>query len=135
MYNYLQGARNKLRAYVRKRKRKEPGPELLSEVPADGSSLKDENERLRQQVQRMQEELRAARATFEAELQEAEKRHRAELKKAFHAYGPPQRDEVVKVELEALREKLLERHGKGIKILQDRHGRNKRRLWRNFLKK
>ncbi|KAH8902931.1 hypothetical protein BR93DRAFT_972265 [Coniochaeta sp. PMI_546] len=139
MQNYLQGEGNRLRRGIRKRKREEPEsePETDSETELHSSvsekAIKEENERLRQQVRKMQEEMRLARAAFEAELQGVERRHRIELDEVLEAFDINNNDQAVRDQLKTLREKLQSRYENEIKILQNRHGKNERRLW-NLLK-
>jgi hypothetical protein len=134
MQAYLEGPGYRLPTDVSQRRREVAAPQNNSHSPDDFQGLKNENEGLRQQLRRWQDELRVERAIFEAELQEAEKKHGVELDEAFQSYQEQLRligsqDRVLADELKSLRLELRERHGREMEKVRDRHARNERRLW------
>ncbi|OIW22726.1 hypothetical protein CONLIGDRAFT_674770 [Coniochaeta ligniaria NRRL 30616] len=135
MQAYLQGAGNRLPADLRLAARWSTRGE--GDMPDDVASLKEDNRRLREMVDRLGEELRKQRAGDEEERRREAEERRKEVDEMFRAHQEElkklrQNDEdwvTRREEMKELRERLRVRQEHEIRKLEDHHERNERRLW------
>ncbi|OIW22730.1 hypothetical protein CONLIGDRAFT_719601 [Coniochaeta ligniaria NRRL 30616] len=140
MEAYLKGVGNKLPSDVRKRNRASYESGNDADLTNDTTLLKDEIKRLRARESQLLEELRVERARASSELQEAEKKMRAELEDVYQAYQEELRaarnNEAFGRQQDALkaqRDCLRGKHEKEIEGVHRKHQLTERKLW-NLLK-
>lgn len=138
MEAYLTGVGRQFPTDVRKRKREDHEHEPDRDLPND-SVLKGEIYRLRTRERQLLEELRMERARACYDLQEAEKKRRAQLDDTVQTHQEELRAvhnneafNSLQDELKAQRDKLRIKHEKEMEGVQRRHKQNERRLWNSL---